>query len=136
MIEFKRYGKTVRIGNEHWANFRERFNPDNAKKAKKDRGFVRRGDFLIRIPCSLCKTFFKKKCKRCPFDKFSIRWSDGKLRNPGCNVFIEKLFYLSYFWMERDKVGWKKDDDLAARKQLKRIQKLMDEIEEENKLRT
>lgn len=130
MIEFKRYGKTVRIANKHWKNFRKRFNPDNAEKRKGDGGFLYKGDFSIEIPCSLCEVFHEVGCERCSFGKFSII-SDGEIKEAGCEVFIRKLFKIRYFWTETDKVAWRKDNNLTARKQLKRIQKFMDEIEKE-----
>ena len=130
MIEFKRYGKTVRIANKHWANFRKRFNPDNAEESKKSGTWLCRGDFSIKIPCSLCEAFHEAGCERCSFGKFSIIY-DGEMEEAGCEVFIRKLFKSRYFWTEVSMVAWRKDNNIEARKQLNRIQRFMDKIEQE-----
>ena len=121
MIEFKKYGKTLKIGNKHWKTFRERFNPDNAKKY--------RGRYYIRIECSLCKTF-KPSCvsrnrTACPFYQFEANYGVG------CVEFFCKLFRNGTYFRKNDvdHISWDEKNDKLARKQLMRIQKLMDEIE-------
>jgi len=127
MIEFKRFGKTVRISNENWKGLRERFNLNYARRYK--------NTYVIRVDCPLCRIFkpraqdcISKNGRTCSFRQFSAG-------DVGCIVFFNKLFRngLLFDGTWRDKILWKAEKDKQVRKQLKRIQKLMDEIEKEQK---
>lgn len=126
MIEFKRFGKTVRISNENWKGLRERFNLDRVKEYKVS--------YIIRTDCPLCEAFRSncrsKNGKACPFNQFS-KFED----QVGCRVFFRKLFRDGPVFDDgrKDRIKWDNYDNEAARRQLKRIQKLMDEIEKEQK---
>lgn len=129
MIIFKRYGKTLRISNENWKGLRERFNSNYARKYK--------NTYVIRIDCPLCKIFklhafqvcASKNGRACTFKQFS---TPGTI---GCMAFFQKLFrdgpLFDGGW--KDKIYWQAELDISVRKQLKRIQKLMDEVEKEQK---
>lgn len=117
MIVFKKFGKTVRISNRHWKSLRSRFNPDNAKK---DNG---QEQFTISRPCLLCHEH--EDCERCGFEVFKR----GEIS--GCTIFLKRLLRnkVAFCAGNIDEVWWETRDNDKARRQLKRTQKLMDEIE-------
>jgi len=126
MIEFKRYGKTVRISNENWKGLRERFNLNYARRYK--------NTYVIRVACPLCEIFKRyafqacvsRNGRVCSFKQFST----GHI---GCMAFFQKLFRngppFDGSW--KNKISWQAEKDKQVRIQLNRIQKLMDEIEKE-----
>ena len=124
MIEFKRFGKTVRISNRHWESLRVRFNPDNAKKSS-----LVGGGFRIWRYCLLCREHHG--CERCGLNVFRKGTEEEPIN--GCTVFLRRLFKnkVAFDAGDVDVIKWHKGKDNEAHKQLLRIQKLMDEIEKE-----
>lgn len=122
MIVFKRYGKTVKISNRHWKSLRRRFNPDNAVKSRLDSG-----GFRIWRYCLLCREHHG--CERCGLGVFGKEGGEEPTR--GCAIFLRRLFKnkVAFDAGDVDVVRWHKGNDAEVRRQLKRIQKLMDEIE-------
>lgn len=122
MIVFKRYGHTFKIRNDDWKNLRERFNPENVVSQP---GECFPDHWKIDIPCSFCCRYHHLGCERCPIQKFG-----------GCNKFFDKLFRKTKLKIGTSFVRWEKSVDKKARRQLKRLNKIMDKIEEENNDRT
>ena len=114
MIIFKKFGETFEIQDSHWKRLRERFNPKNAKL------IVSRGMYQIRKKCPFCSTY--NSCKGCPFEVFE---------KYGCFDFFERIFPngIEFDATETPTIDWDEKHDKEARKQLNRIQKMMDKIE-------
>lgn len=120
MIVFKKYGHTFKIRDDDWKNIRERFNPKNAVSQSAYPPFV--DHWKIGISCSLCHKYHHFNCEGCPINKFG-----------GCAEFFSRLFRKSVLKIGTSFVRWEKSVDEKARRQLNRVQKIMDKIEEENK---
>ncbi len=117
MIVFKRYGHTFKFRNDDWKALRARYDIKNAVYNKKDK------EWRIKKDCTVCKRHIE--CKDCPF---------GCLGEFGCFAFVEKMFKKRKFdSSDRPWVKWENKDNDLVHKQLKRMQKIMDKIEEENK---
>lgn len=122
MITFKRYGKKLKIRNDDWKKLRKRFNPDNAVL---DNDL---DEYYINVSCSLCDRYQGNLCIECPFDVFSRTM--GILY--GCSIFFGRLFREQQFSTGSDDVSWEIRDDKKTRRQLKRLNEIMDEIERAN----
>lgn len=114
MITFKKFGKTVKIRNDDWRRLRERFNPKNAVYDGSE------GRYKIRRKCSLCSRY--DKCDGCPLDQFG---------DDGCIFFFAKIFRdgINFEHGNVTRIAWDKEDDKKAKKQLNRLQRMMDKIE-------
>lgn len=121
MVVFKKFGYTFRIRNDDWKQLRERFNPKNAV-------LVNGEGYEIRRYCPLCSRYLK--CKGCTFKKLKADIF------PGCMNFFSGLYYDKKFnTNQRSEISWDKKNNKQARRQLYRLQRMMDEIEEQNKRR-
>ncbi|GAH20404.1 unnamed protein product [marine sediment metagenome] len=117
MIVFERFGHTFRIRNNDWKKLRERFNPKNAVEY----GYK---SVEIEIPCSLCMLYDSgRDCHGCPFSSFG---------HNGCLDFLRKLFREPKFQTGRERLVWNIANNSLVRRQLNRMQKIMDKIEKEN----
>ncbi len=124
MIIFKRYGHTFKIKNDDWKKLRMRFDPENARLESEF------GKYYINLFCSLCSRYKRNHCIKCPFEVLEKGHPCPRF---GCSVFFDKLLRFKYFSFWTGYVSWEAEVDKEARKQLKRMQKIMDKIEEENK---
>lgn len=116
MIVFKKFGYTFKIRNDDWKDLRKRFNPKHAVNYG--------GHWRIKIACSLCERYRGfVTCPGCPFDI---------LGEYGCEIFVDKLFRERKFGAGIRFISWNTENNASARKQLRRIQKMMDEIEVQN----
>lgn len=123
MIVFERFGHTFKIRNDDWKNLRERFNPKNAVEYDWE-------SLEIQIPCSLCILYDSGRCCRgCPFFSFG---NNGN----GCLNFLRKLFREPKFQTGRERLVWNTTNNSLVRRQLNRIQNIMDKIEKENQNET
>jgi len=115
MIIFKKFGKTIKIRNDDWRKLRERFNPKNAVLN------VDSCEYEIKRKCPLCSRY--AFCDGCPFDEFG---------EYGCISFLERIFpnEEDFDTSDRTKIGWWQNCNKEATKQLTKIQKMMDKIEE------
>ena len=124
MIVFEKFGYTFKIRNDDWKKLRKRFNPDNAILYDDlDR-------YYINANCILCDRYRNNHCIKCPFDAFTL---DITTILYGCSIFFGKLFRKQQFSVGTEYISWEKEVDKEARRQLKRLNKIMDKIEEENK---
>jgi hypothetical protein len=119
MIIFKKFGKTIKIRNDHWKRLRARYNHENAVLDAKE------GYYKIRRHCPFCNLYLG--CTGCPFDEFEEEY--------GCLSFFEQLFRGGTRFDHGliDMVTWDEWEDKKARKQLSRLQKMMDKIEASQK---
>ena len=116
MIIFKKFGETVSISNRDWKKLRARFNPHNASFKTKY--------YMVEKACPFCPKYNDDNCLDCPLDIFT----DGL--ELGCEIFFNKLFPDRFFvTTEIGEIKWHKEIDLAVRKQLGQLQKMMDKIE-------
>ena len=115
MIIFVKFGETIKIRNDHWKRLRARFNPENAVLNEDDERYE------IRRTCPFCSAYYE--CKGCPLEEF-----DGKY---GCFPFFEKVFKGDTEFDHDDitKIYWDEDFDKEARRELHKLQKMMDKIE-------
>lgn len=119
MIIFKKFDKTIEICNDHWKKLRTRYSPENAVYIKS------REVYKIRKKCPFCdlyNTTHGDECNGCPFRAFGLH---------GCYEFFEQVFSSGQAF-ESDviaEITWDKGDDKEARKQLTKLQKMMDKIE-------
>lgn len=120
MIIFKRYGHTFRIRNDDWKNIRERFNPKNAVSQIAFPPFVEH--WKIGVPCSFCSRYRLTACEGCPIHKFG-----------GCSKFFSALFRESRLKIGTLHVRWEKPNNVFAQRQLNHMQKIMDDIEKNQK---
>lgn len=119
MIVFKRYGHTFKIRNDDWENIRERFNPKNAISQSAYSPFI--DHWKIKISCSFCLKYHHFNCEGCPIYEFG-----------GCGRFFGKLFRNSKLKIGTSFVRWEKSNDIPARRQIKRLNEIMDNIEKDN----
>ena len=114
MIIFKKFGETIKIHNAHWKKLRARYDPENAVWIKS------KEVYRIRKKCPFCDLY--TECNACPFMVFGIH---------GCYEFFEQVFPSGQAF-ESDittEVEWERDNDKKARKQLTKLQRMMDKIE-------
>lgn len=116
MIVFERFGHTFRIRNDDWKTLRKRFDIDNAIKEY--------DGWRIPISCSLCDKY-DSYCPGCPI------YVDS---NRSCSWFLTKLFpKMMRFETHKYSIWWDKEYNITVRRQLKRMQEIIDKIEIENK---
>lgn len=125
MITFEMYGEKLKIRNDDWKKLRKRLNPDNAVLDNE------LGRYCINVSCSLCDRYQDNYCIKCPFNAFEP--APGAALLYGCSVFFGRLFREQRFSVGTSFVSWKIWVDKKARKQLKRLNEIMGEIEEANK---
>ena len=116
MIVFKKFGETIKIRNDHWKRLRARYNPENATLNTK------KGYYEIKRMCPFCNVY-NDECDGCPFEEFGGEY--------GCLEFFERLFRGGTRFDHGliDIVTWDEYEDKEARKQLNRLQAMMDKIE-------
>lgn len=114
MIIFKMFGFTYEIENDDWKIIRDRFNLDNAIKTG--------GEWRIPVSCSLCDRY-DDECVTCPMCVSG---------NKACTWFFNKLFRTKRFDTGRYSISWDKEHNASTRKQLRRLNQIMDKIEIEN----
>lgn len=124
MIVFERFGHTFKIRNDDWKGLRERFNLNNIKPGN--------CYYNILIPCSLCQRYKNNYCLNCPFRVLESNHS----AKYGCAIFLTKFFEVTKFTTFTDKLSWTKIENEEVRKQLKKLNKIMDKIEKENQHET
>jgi hypothetical protein len=112
MITFKKFGETIKIRGDHWKRLRARYNPEKAKLDDEV--------YAISVSCPFCN---KYSCKKCPFGVFGDEY--------GCYTFFERFFPMGKEFDSDDitQVDWYEEDDKQARRQLARLQRMMDKIE-------
>ena len=117
MIVFKKFGKTIKIRNDHWKKLRARFDPENAVLGDD-------GCYDIERDCPFCDMYLDVECSGCPFEPFG---------RTGCIDFIDMVFPKGQLFESGDctLVWWEEYYDKKARRQLNRLQKMMDKIEAE-----
>lgn len=118
MITFKMFGFTYEIQDDDWKIIRDRFNLDNAIKTGAKTG----AEWRIPTSCSLCDRY-DSNCSTCPMQVTGDK---------GCSWFFNKLFQIKRFGTGRYSVSWSKECNAIARKQLKRLNQIMDKIETDN----
>ena len=129
MITFEMFGHKLKIRNDDWKKLRNRFDPDNARFC------IYNDKYWIDVYCSLCQRYKDCNiCGKCPFE--ILEKNDATLGAFGCFVFFDKLFKKRVFVPSEGSVSWSKHDDREARRQLNRMQKIMDKIEEENNVQS
>ena len=126
MIVFKRLGKTIKLTNGDWRGIRRRFDLDKAKLVDKE-------FFAIVVPCSLCEKYQSRKplshrCERCPLYKAISDSHDDP-----CFTLMNSFLRNTEFEIIGSMIWWEFEDNENARRQVKRLNKIMDEIEGQNR---
>lgn len=122
MITFEMNGKKVKLKNVEWRNTRNRFNLEKAEYDKEDR------EYCIDVPCNICGKY-NQDCCLCPLGVFIEQFGD---ESP-CTHFLFSLFKKGKFGVTEYVVWWHKKNDKQARRQIKRVNEMMDKIEEQNR---
>lgn len=117
MIVFERFGFIFRIRDYDWKALRKRYDVKNAKYNPAW------NEWKIKKDCTICLRY--ETCRDCPF---------GCLGKIGCLTFFNKIFRKPKLDSSgTDSVMWENKNNTSARRQLKRLNEIMDEIERENK---
>ncbi len=106
MIIFKKFGKTIKIRDNHWKRLRARYNPKDA--VFDDENYL----YKIKRNCPFCMRY--SECAGCPFEVFDTE---------GCITFLERVFPdgTEFESGEISEVTWDESYDKEARKQLNRL---------------
>lgn len=126
MITMTRYGKSAKFTNKEWESLRKRYDYGRAKETSGDRK-------EIVIDCLICMTHSCYVCESkviCPFRV----WSYLSLA-PACLAFLNRVVggTQDFCSGDVDRISWSLEDDEKVKKQLARIQRFMDRVEEKQK---
>lgn len=128
MIVFEKFGYTIKLSNKDWKNIRKRFDLKRALLVKENDVDY----FVVGIPCSLCKKYITKGGWNCSDDCPFMKAFGDYFGNFACGELIDSLFNDTEFQVEQDYIRWHKSVNKKARRQIKRLNQIMDKIEEEN----
>ena len=113
MIVFERFGYTFKVKNSDWRKLKERFDPKNATQSALSKMW------RIHRDCPLCLRY--PGCLGCSFEGL-------------CKDFFNRIFRTCKFDAHlATEVSWMHSENFSARRQLNRIQKIMDDIENNQK---
>lgn len=126
MIRFERFGKTIKLTNEDWQGIKKRY---DLTKAEYD---DETGEYYIKIPCSLCKKY-QDEAYDCSDDCPIMKALGDDSGYYACADLLDSFFKDAKFGSGEEDISWYKSNDKQARRQIKRLNKIMDDIENNQK---
>ncbi len=126
MIVFERLGYTIKLSSADWKGLRRRLDLSKAE-------YVDKEFYLIDVKCLLCKKYYIRTkfggdCKKCPIHKAI----DCEAHNDACAVLMNSFFVDIGFEFNESEIWWDEEKGKKARRQIKRLNEIMDKIEKDN----